>query len=151
MAPQDQPHHSTITTFGLFTFVVLAWSLNWVVMKLAVNEFTALWAVAIRTILASLVLFPALIVTRQMVWPPRADILVVLTIALFHMVGFAALMTVGLTFVPASRAIVLGYTTPLWVAPAAFLILRERVFLQQVIGIAVGVLTTYWTERTGLE
>lgn len=129
---------STLSTIALFGFVVLAWSLNWVVMKLAVQEITPLWAVAIRTGLAALVLFPALLATGQLARPPRADLPVLLVIALFHMVAFAALMTVGLTFVPAGRAIVLGYSTPVWVAPAALLVLGERVPARQAVGIAIG-------------
>lgn len=128
----------TPSDIGLFAFVVLAWSLNWVVMKLAVQDVTPLWAVTFRTALACLVLFPALCAVGQLARPPRTDLPIVLVIALFHMVAFAALMTIGLTFVPASRAIVLGYTTPLWVAPAAFLFLGERVSLRQGVGIGIG-------------
>ncbi|MGE8126684.1 DMT family transporter [Methylobacterium sp. NPDC080182] len=130
---------STLSTIGLFAFVVAAWSLNWVVMKVAVQEVTPLWAVALRTALATIVLFPCLFAAGQLVLPPRADLPVILVIALFHMVAFAGLMTAGLVFVPASRAIVLGYTTPLWVAPAAFLCLGERVSARQAMGIAVGI------------
>jgi drug/metabolite transporter (DMT)-like permease len=136
---QKRDSASALSTIGLFAFVVLAWSLNWVVMKLAVREVTPLWAVAIRTGLAALVLFPSLFAARQLVLPSRADLPVILVIALFHMVAFASLMTAGLVFVPASRAIVLGYTTPLWVAPAAFFFLGERVSARQVAGIAVGI------------
>ncbi len=128
---------SSLSTIGLFAFVVLAWSLNWVVMKLAVQEVTPLWAVAFRTAVATLVLFPFLLAAGQLARPPRADWPIVLVIALFHMTAFAALMTIGLTFVPASRAIVLGYTTPLWVAPTAFLFLGERVPVRRAVGIAV--------------
>jgi hypothetical protein len=42
-------------------------------------------------------------------------------ISLFHMVAFAALMTAGLKFVSTGRTIVLGCTTPLWVASGAWL------------------------------
>lgn len=129
---------SARVTVGLFAFVVVAWSLNWVVMKVAVQEVSPLWAVAIRTALAALVLFPALRVTGQLRRPPRADLPVWLTIALFHMTAFAAFMTAGLALVPAGRAIVLGYTTPLWVAPAAFLFLGERLSTRQALGLAVG-------------
>jgi drug/metabolite transporter (DMT)-like permease len=129
---------SVPATIALFVFVVLAWSLNWVVMKLAVQEVTPLWAVAIRTALATLVLFPSLLVTGQLAVPPRADLPVLAVISLFHMVAFAALMTVGLTIVPASRAIVLGYTTPLWVAPAALLFLGERIPPRLFVGILIG-------------
>jgi drug/metabolite transporter (DMT)-like permease len=129
---------SPLSTLALFGFVVTAWSLNWVVMKLAVQEVRPLWAVAIRTALAALVLFPPLLATGRLRRPPRADLPVLLAISLFHMTAFAALMTMGLALVPAGRAIVLGYTTPLWVAPAAFVFLGERISARQSAGIVVG-------------
>lgn len=136
--PANRPAPTARSTFGLFVFVVLAWSLNWVVMKLAVHDVTPLWAVTMRTALAAAVLFPILALNRQLVRPPRSDWPVILVISLFHMVGFAALMTLSLTFVSAGRAIVLGYTTPLWVAPAAFVFLKERMSVRQIVGIGVG-------------
>lgn len=139
LSADDPSAVSTASIIWLFAFVVVAWSLNWVVMKVAVQDVTPLWAVAIRTGLAALVLFPSLSAAGQLRLPPRGDLPIVLVIALFHMVAFASLMTAGLVFVPASRAIVLGYTTPLWVAPAAFLFLGERVSARQAAGIAIGI------------
>ncbi|WP_455709769.1 EamA family transporter [Methylorubrum thiocyanatum] len=63
---------------------------------------------------------------------------VLLAISLFHMTAFATFMPAGLALVPAGRAIVLGYTTPLWVAPAAFLFLGERISTRQAVGLVVG-------------
>jgi drug/metabolite transporter (DMT)-like permease len=122
----------------LLAFVVLAWGLNWVVMKILVQEVTPLWAVAMRTIIAAVVLAPALLLTGQFIVPRRSDIPIILVISLFHMVAFAALMTAGLKFVSAGRTIVLGYTTPLWVAPGAWLFLREPIAPRQIIGILLG-------------
>jgi len=136
--PAQPTAPTTLSTIGLFVFVVLAWSLNWVVMKMAVQDVTPLWAVTIRTALAAAVLIPALAANRQLVRPPRADYPIILVISLFHMVAFAALMTAGLTYGSAGRAIVLGYTTPLWVAPAAFLFLKERMSIRQMVGIGIG-------------
>lgn len=134
----ERPAPAALSTIGLFVFVVLAWSLNWVVMKLAVQDITPLWAVTMRTALAAAVLIPALHTTHQLVRPPRADYPIVLVISLFHMVAFAAIMAAGLTYVSAGRVIVLGYTTPLWVAPAAFLFLKERMSIRQIVGIGIG-------------
>ena len=136
--PTERPAPSDRSTVGLFIFVILAWSLNWVVMKVAVQDITPLWAVTIRTALAAAVLIPALHAKRLLVPPPRADYSIVLVISLFHMVAFATLMTAGLAYVSAGRAIVLGYTTPLWVAPGALLFLKERMSIRQVVGIAIG-------------
>jgi drug/metabolite transporter (DMT)-like permease len=129
---------ATAPIVALFVFVMFAWGLNWVVMKIVVRELAPLWAVAARTWIACAVLLPTVVLTRQFIVPPRADVPIVLVISLFHMVAFAALMTAGLKYVSAGRSIVLGYTTPLWVAPAAWLFLSEAMPLRRLLGIALG-------------
>lgn len=117
---------------------MFAWGLNWVVMKIVVGELAPLWAVAVRTIIAFAVLLPAVVLTGQFIVPSRSDVPIVVVISLFHMVAFAALMTAGLKYVSAGRTIVLGYTTPLWVAPTAWLFLGETMSLRRVLGIGLG-------------
>jgi drug/metabolite transporter (DMT)-like permease len=97
---------------GLFLFVILAWGLNWVVMKVVVREVTPIWAVAFRTWIAAVVLIPTVALSRQLIVPHRNDLPIIGVISLVHMVAFAALMTAGLKFLPVGRAVVLGYTTP---------------------------------------
>jgi drug/metabolite transporter (DMT)-like permease len=132
---------SRVTKSGalfLFAFVIAAWGLNWTVTKLIVAQVTPLWTTAIRTGIGTLALLVMLVGSKQFSVPKRADVPVVLAISLFHMVAFSALMTTGLKYVPVGRSIVLGYTTPLWVAPAAWLLLKEGLSARQVIGIAIG-------------
>jgi drug/metabolite transporter (DMT)-like permease len=50
------------------------------------------------------------------------------------MVAFSTLTAIGLQFVPAGRAIVLGYTTPLWVIPMARLFLGEPITGRHFVG-----------------
>lgn len=123
---------------GLLVFIVFAWALNWVVMKVAVQEISPLWAVAIRTVIAVAVLVPGVALSGQLRLPARGDVPVVLVISLFHMTAFAVLMTIGLKYLPAGRAIVLGYTTPLWVAPAAWIVLKEPLPLLRLAGVGLG-------------
>ena len=130
---------TALSIVALFVFVVFAWGLNWVVMKIVVHEMSPLWAVAIRTLIALAVLLPAVLLSGQWIIPKREDLPVVLVISLFHMVAFAALMTIGLKYVSAGRTIVLGYTTPLWVAPAAWIFLKEDLPLKRIIGICLGI------------
>ncbi len=132
------PGPSLTTIIALFIFVVVAWGLTWVAMKVVVREVTPIWAVALRSWIAVAVLLPAVGFTRQFILPPRHDLPVVLVISLCHMTAFAVLMTAGLQYVSAGRTIVLGYTTPLWVAPAAWLFLREAMPLRRIAGIAIG-------------
>jgi drug/metabolite transporter (DMT)-like permease len=118
----------------LFSVVVLCWGLNWPVTKLIVRDMPPLWAAALRSAVATVVLFGLLGVQGNLIVPRRADIPVVLGIALPHMVAFSSLVAIGLQFVPAGRAIILGYTTPLWVIPAARLWLGEPITRRHVIG-----------------
>jgi drug/metabolite transporter (DMT)-like permease len=54
------------------------------------------------------------------------------------MVAFSALVAFGLQFAAVGRSIVLGYTTPLWVMPAAWLFLGERMTASRSLGMAIG-------------
>src|SRR5947199_6041221 len=65
----------------------------------------------------------------------------------------------GLQFVPAGRAIVLGYTTPLWVAIGAAMFLSEHITRRRAIGIGCGLAglavifnprTLEWGDRNAL-
>ena len=122
----------------LFTFVIAAWGLNWTVTKLIVTQVAPLWTTAIRTGIGAVALLIMLAGSKQFTIPKRADFPDILAISLFHMVAFSALMTTGLKYVPVGRSIVLGYTTPLWVAPAAWLLLQEDLSARQVTGIFIG-------------
>jgi drug/metabolite transporter (DMT)-like permease len=139
LPPFGTPSLSTAATLSLLALVVMAWGVNWTVTKMIVADMTPLWAAAIRTLIATIVLLPALALSGQFIIPTRKDVPVVLAISLFHMVAFSALMTAGLKYVPVGRSVVLGYTTPLWVAPAAWFFMNEPLPPQRVLGIALGV------------
>ncbi|HEX3953512.1 MAG TPA: DMT family transporter, partial [Stellaceae bacterium] len=132
------PRLSTGKSVALFAFIVVAWGLNWTMTKLIVEHVAPLWTAAIRTGIGVVALVPLLIATRQLILPRRGDVPVILAISLFHMVAFSALMTAGLKYVPVGRSIVLGYTTPLWVAPAAWLLMDEPMPPRRVFGILLG-------------
>jgi drug/metabolite transporter (DMT)-like permease len=139
--PRPQPPEirlSTATALLLFVTVILVWGLNWTVTKIIVTHVTPLWTASLRTWIAVVGLLVLLAACRQLIVPKRGDIAVVLAIGLFHMVAFSALMTAGLKYVPVGRSIVLGYTVPLWVAPGAWLFLREPMPGMRILGIVLG-------------
>lgn len=123
---------------ALFAFVVVAWGLNWIITKMIVGHVTPLWAISIRTGIAVVVFIPMLVATRQFVVPRRGDVPIILVISVFHMVAFSALTAAGLKYVTVGRSIVLGYTTPLWVAPAAWILLKEPMPPTRIFGIVLG-------------
>jgi drug/metabolite transporter (DMT)-like permease len=144
--------------FYLLT-VVLAWGLVWPVNKVLLESLSPLWLMALRSALATVALFAIAGVRGRLAPPPRADLPVVLSITLLHMIGFGVLAAWGLQTVPAGRSVVLAYTTPLWVAPAAALVLGERLTARRLVGVVVGLvgllvlfnpLAFDWTSRAAV-
>ena len=122
----------------LFAVVVVVWGSNWTVTKIVVESISPLWASAIRSAIGTVALFALLLARGQLALPRRGDVPVILTVAILHMGAFAVLVAFGLQLVPVGRSIVLGYTTPLWVAPAAWLLMREPMTRSRLAGIGLG-------------
>ncbi|QVQ25947.1 DMT family transporter [Achromobacter deleyi] len=122
----------------LLAVVVLAWGFTWVVSKLLLLHMTPLWAVAARSMAGTAALLALGLALRRVAWPVKADVPVILSVGLLHMGAFAALVSLGLQYVPAGRSVVLAYTTPLWVIPAAWLFLGEPIGRGRQAGLALG-------------
>lgn len=151
-----QPEMTSRSAFVLFATVIIVWGINWPVTKVIVESTPPLWTAAIRTGIAAVGLLGLLTASKKLIVPKRGDLPVVLAIGFFHMVAFSALMTAGLKYVPAGRSIVLGYTTPLWVAPGAWLFLKEPMPTRRILGVLIGLaglavmfnpLTFNWTDH----
>lgn len=125
---------------SLLIVVVLAWGFTWIVSKLLLQYMTPLWAMAARSVVGAAALLVLGVALRRVAWPVRADIPVILSVGLLHMGAFAALVSLGLQYVPAGRSVVLAYTTPLWVIPAARVFLGEPIGRGRQLGLALGVL-----------
>jgi drug/metabolite transporter (DMT)-like permease len=143
----------------LFSVAIATWDLNWTVTKTLVHSVSPLWTAAIRSAIASVALFVLLLARGHLIMPRRGDVPVILSVALLHMGAFSALVAFGIQFVPVGRSIVLGYSTPLWVAPAAWLFLREPLTRSRVAGIGLGLaglatlfnpLAFDWSDRSAL-
>jgi len=123
---------------ALLVIVVVAWGTNWPVTKMIVHDMSPLWSTASRCAVAAGAVVPLLWATGSFVIPRRGDMPVVLSTGLLHMGAFSALVAAGLQFVPAGRAIVLGYTTPIWVAVGARIFLSEAITPRRAVGITIG-------------
>jgi drug/metabolite transporter (DMT)-like permease len=118
--------------------VILAWGLTWPVNKVVLATLSPLWAVTLRSLIATVALFALTAWRGRIAWPPREDWPVLLSITLLHMVGFNLLASWGLGLVPTGRTVVLAYTTPLWVTPGAALLLGEPLTRRGIVGVLVG-------------
>ena len=126
------------TAFLLLAIVIVAWGFNWTVGKAVLQYLPPVWANAMRTVPACLMLWVFFLLSRRLVVPVKADLPVILSVGLLHMVAFSVLATIGLKYLPAGRSVVLAYTTPLWVLPGAYFFLRESLNRRSLLGLALG-------------
>jgi drug/metabolite transporter (DMT)-like permease len=152
-------HASRRAGLAALLTVIVCWGLTWPVNKVLLEDLSPAWMMALRSAIATVGLFAIALARGRLAVPPRADLPVVLSITLLHMVGFGVLAAWGLRLVPTGRSVVLAYTTPLWVVPGAWLFLGERLTARRIIGVSVGLIglvtlfnpTAFdWTSRNAI-
>jgi drug/metabolite transporter (DMT)-like permease len=124
----------------MLAVVVACWGLTWPVHKAILETLPPLWLVALRNAIGAAALFALMLARGRLVLPARADLPIMVSITLLHIVGFSLLMNYGLQRVSTGRSVVLAYTTPLWVTPGAALFLGERVTRRRLLGVGAGLL-----------
>ncbi|MEI7568246.1 MAG: DMT family transporter [Alcaligenaceae bacterium] len=122
----------------LLALLVVIWGLNWVMAKKSLEFVSPVWVTAFRLVPVCIMFFVICIATKQLRIPVHADIPVIFSIGWLHMVGFSVLVSWGLQYLPAGKSIVLAYTTPLWVLPAAWLFLNESFTPRRILGLVIG-------------
>jgi drug/metabolite transporter (DMT)-like permease len=118
--------------------IVLTWAVNWPLMKLAIGQVPPLTFVLLRLVGSLLLIAPALLATGQGILPVRGERLTLCWVGAFQVAGFLILSIIGLSIVPAGRAIVLAYTMPLWAIPIGRFLWPEPVVRAQIVGAAIG-------------
>ncbi len=109
----------------------------WPVSKTALEFMPPFWYASIRILTGAVILFTLLWITGKLRWPTRHDVPLVLSVGVFMMAIYTLLMHIALLYVDAGRAALLGYTTPIWVLPAAYFFLKERPSWRRLIGLIV--------------
>lgn len=109
----------------------------WPVSHVALQFTPPFWFAAIRVAIASVILFGVVKATGNLKLPTKHDLPLVLTVGVFMMAIYTLLMHAALQYVPAGRAALLGYTTPLWVLPAGYFFLGERPSKRRLFGVLV--------------
>ncbi len=123
---------------ALLALLVMAWGVNWPIMKMGLSHLQPLWFASFRLGLGVASMVVVLAPLGRLRLPPRADWPVVASLGLLNMAAFMVLVNVALLSVPAGRSAILAYTTPLWVAPGAALFLGERLSRGRLLGLILG-------------
>ncbi len=117
----------SIAVPAVFAGVVLAWASNWPVMRIAIAHVDPTWLAAIRFLITVPVVALPVLLSGRFRAPRRGEWSLILAVGILQMAAFTFLSANALRFLPAGPASVVAYSTPLWVAPAAALLLRERI------------------------
>jgi drug/metabolite transporter (DMT)-like permease len=118
--------------------VVISWALNWPLMKLALGDAPPFSFVLLRLVGTLGLLAPAMIVARTPLMPAAGERLPLFWVGQLQITGFLICSIIGLSILPAGRAIVLAYTMPLWAIPLEMIFEPQRLGRWQLAGAAVG-------------
>jgi drug/metabolite transporter (DMT)-like permease len=118
--------------------IICTWAGNWPLMKLALADAPPLSFVLLRMVGALALMTPALLATRQPLLPAAGERAGLFVVGQLQVAGFLICSIIGLSIVPAGRAIVLGYTMPLWAIPVELWLDPNRLGRRQLTGAAIG-------------
>ncbi len=123
---------------GLFVFIILTWGLSWPINKVGLNYLSPLWYATARLVIGTVTMMLIVFVTGKLTLPKREDMPLILIIGLLQISLYILLANLGLAYLPAGRASLLAYTTPLWIVPSATLFFHEETSPMRWIGFILG-------------
>ena len=135
----DAPQPTRAAIFILLGSAVVILGLNWPVMAFTLESVTPIWMAASRVLGAAVLMFGISTARRTLTPPPRNDVPMIISVAIFRLSAVMVLVFFALRLVPSGRASVLVWTTSLWTVPFAALFLRERMTGRKWIGLTIGV------------
>jgi drug/metabolite transporter (DMT)-like permease len=126
--------------YTLLATVVLVLGLNWPVMATGVKSISPIWMGVFRVSGAAAVVMTMGLASRNLAVPPRRDLPIIVSMAVFRLTTVFILVFTGLQLVPAGRSSVVVWTTSLWTVPIAAVFLGERMTRRRWAGLALGII-----------
>lgn len=125
--------------FSLLFIVVVIWGITWPIMKIGLSYIPPLFFGSLRMFVGATFMFLLTFLSHRFIIPRRTDLGIILSVGLLQMAIPTALMHFSLTYVDAGRASLLAFTHPIWIAPAAVMILKEPLNRGTAGGLVVGI------------
>ncbi|HEU4917117.1 MAG TPA: DMT family transporter [Acidimicrobiia bacterium] len=125
--------------YALLGLVVLILGLNWPVMATGVKSVAPIWMGALRIGTATVLMVAVAVFRGTMSPPPRRDLPIVVSMALFRLAAVTVLVFSALELVPAGRSSVVVWTSSLWTVPIAAIFLGERMTRARWLGLSLGI------------
>jgi len=120
--------------------IAFIWGLQWPAIKIALGELGPWTYRAVATTGAGAVMLLALRLAGHSLAIPRRDWVPVLLIGLLVTTIWQMLSAYGVSLMSASRAVILGFTMPLWGVIFGMVLLGDRLGPARVAGLALGLI-----------
>ena len=127
------------TIYLLLATVVLVLGLNWPVMATGIKSIPPIWMGVFRVTGAAVVVITIGAVKGMMSVPPRRDLPMIASMAIFRLAAVFVLVFTALQLVPPGRSSVVVWTTSLWTVPIAAIFLGERMSNRRWMGLGLGI------------
>lgn len=131
----------TLPQFGfvLLLFLSIFWGTNWPLMKIGLREIPV-WT--FRTLCLFLGGFGVLGMAKAnglILTIPRSELRPLILVSLLNITGWHLCSAYGLITMDAGRAVIIGYTMPVWASILATFVLGERLTFSRLIGLFLGI------------
>ena len=125
--------------YALLALVTLILGLNWPVMATGVQSISPVWMGVFRVTGAFIVIIAITSSSGNIRVPPRSDLPIVASLALFRLALVFTLVFTGLELLPPGRSSVIVWTASLWTVPMAAVFLGERMVGRRWLGLTLGI------------
>lgn len=126
--------------YVLLFVLVLMWGLSWPINKVGLFYTSPTTYIALRFLIATIIMFAVVIVRKQFVLPMLRDLPLIFTMGLFQMGLTMNFASYGLSLSGAGRATFIVFTVSIWISPLAALFFKERMqklsYLSVLLGLA---------------
>jgi drug/metabolite transporter (DMT)-like permease len=125
--------------YFLLIFVMVAWGLNVIATKMVVTTFQPLTITALRVFTAAIGVFVILFFLKKVRLPSRKEFIYIFIAAIFNVVCHHYFLSLGLLNTSASNGGLILGLGPILSTIVAFLFLKNRISILQILGILLGI------------
>ncbi len=123
----------------LLLFTVVGWGLNWPALKLVLAHLPPLSMRSTTAAAGGIVVMAMAALRGERLIPPRGQWRRLLLAAFLNYTSWLGFVSVALVWLPASTAVIIAYTMPIWAMCFAWPVLGEKPRTLHLVGLGLGV------------
>jgi len=136
-----EPVTETLPKLGLVLLIFLSifWGTNWPMMKIGLREIPVWTFRTLCLFLGGIGVLGMAKVNGLTLAVPRPELRPLILVSLLNVTGWHLCSAYGLIYMDAGRAVIIGYTMPVWASILGSFVLGERLTLARLIGLVLGI------------